>query len=618
SSHRLDTMPQMEIVAQYRALKKEGRLQDALALGRREVSGVEPNTVAQLGKMLQRDLCAEHSMKPLKVFVAGQCTTTYLLPMMIAWAWSDGMHVQVSDGEYDQVVQSLMALKIEDAPEVVVVLPWNQRLLANDSRNAAERIEDEVAFLQQCWAQVARLKCKLVQVSYDWMGVGALGYGLSSRHDGDVSLIQRVNASLRAALPSGAYLVDLKQISSWHGKSRFYDERNYHWLKQPFSPEGLSVVARHIAAGIRVLTTGRKKVLVLDLDNTLWGGVVGELGAHGIAAAGTTEGEAFLAFQKHVKRLGQSGVLLAVCSKNNDADAREPFEKNTQMALRLEDFAAFHASWDTKPSRLRQMALELNLGLDSFVFFDDNPVERAHVRAELPEVLVPEVPADPALYIRVLQETLAFEAVGITGADAARASQYAAESSRKQALGVAASPEEYLTSLEMGAEILPISPDTIDRVVDLITKTNQFNLTTRRHSRAKVEEMAGTPGAVCFAVQLADKFGDYGIISVVLCEPDAAGAGVLRIDTWLMSCRAMGRTVEHLVMNHLMERAQSAGYTHLLGEYLPTQKNAPVKTLLGDLGFTPAGDRGEGWHSLGLTLPPAQSTQVRLLTTENA
>ncbi|MEZ0276969.1 MAG: methoxymalonyl-ACP biosynthesis protein FkbH, partial [Roseimicrobium sp.] len=163
-----------------------------------------------------------------------------------------------------------------------------------------------------------------------------------------------------------------------------------------------------------------------------------------------------------------------------------------------------------------------------------------------------------------------------------------------------------------------ISPDTIDRVVDLITKTNQFNLTTRRHSRAKVEEMAGTPGAVCFAVQLADKFGDYGIISVVLCEPDAAGAGVLRIDTWLMSCRAMGRTVEHLVMNHLVERAQSAGYTHLLGEYLPTQKNAPVKTLLGDLGFTPAGDRGEGWHSLGLTLPPAQSTQVRLLTTENA
>ncbi|QIF01877.1 HAD-IIIC family phosphatase [Roseimicrobium sp. ORNL1] len=626
----------MDTVAQYRALKKEGRLQVALQLARRETSALEPNAVSQLGKMLQKDLCSGRqesaeiatgaaAMEPLRIFVAGQCTTTYLLPMLVAWAWADGMHVQVSDAEYDQVVQSLMALKEEHAPDVVVILPWNQRLLAHDARGAAQRIEDEVAFLQQCWAQVARLKCKMVQVSYDWMGVGALGYGLTSRHEheGDISLIQRVNASLRAALPAGAYLVDLKHISSWHGKSRFYDERNYHWLKQPFSPEGLSAMARHIAAGIRVLTTGRKKVLVLDLDNTLWGGVVGEVGPHGVAtAAGSTEGEAFLAFQKHVKRLRNSGVLLAVCSKNNDADAREPFEKNPHLALRLEDFAAFHASWDTKPKRLREIALELNLGLDSFVFFDDNPVERAHVRAELPEVLVPEVPADPSMYVRVLQETLAFEAVGITSADAARTAQYAAESSRKQALGVAASPEEYLSSLEMGAEILPISAETIDRVVDLITKTNQFNLTTRRHSRVKVEEMAATPGAVCFAVQLADKFGDYGIISVVLAVPDGDGAEAgeaLRLDTWLMSCRAMGRTVEHLVMNHLAERATAAGYLRLLGEYLPTPKNTPVKALLPGFGFdSSAAGRGESWHSLSLTSAPVQSTQVRLLTTENA
>lgn len=628
-------MGSMEIAAQYRALKKEGRLQEALLLARREISSLEPNAISQLGKMLQRDLCARRQesaeistgtamVKPLRIFVAGQCTTTYLLPMLVAWLWADGMHALVSDAEYDQVVQSLMALRVEDAPDVIVVLPWNQRLLAHDARSAAQRIEDEVAFLQQCWAQAARLKCKLVQVAYDWMGVGALGYGLSSRHDheGDVSLIQRVNASLRAALPTGAYLVDLKHISSWHGKSRFYDERNYHWLKQPFSPEGLSVVARHMAAGIRVLTTGRKKVLVLDLDNTLWGGVVGELGAHGVAtAAGSTEGEAFLAFQKHVKQLRKSGVLLAVCSKNNEADAREPFEKNPHMALRLEDFAAFHASWDTKPERLRQIAHELNLGLDSLVFFDDNPVERAHVRAELPEVLVPEVPADPSLYVRVLQETLAFEAVGLTRADAERATQYAAESSRKLALGVAASPEEYLASLEMGAEVLPVSAENIDRVVDLITKTNQFNLTTRRHSRAKVEEMAATHGSVCFAVQLADRFGDYGIISVVLCVPDeeCQSGEALRIDTWLMSCRAMGRTVEHLVMNCITEQATSAGYTRLLGEYLPTPKNTPVKGLLPGFGFdTHAAGRGESWHSLGLTSAPVQSTQVRLLTTEHA
>ena len=603
----------MDAVSQYRALKKEGRLDEALALARREIPAMEPHAVGQIGKMLQKDLpLAGKPQMPLHVQVVGQCTTTYLPPVIVAWAWADGVHVQVKDAEYDQVMQELM--RMEKGPDVIVLLPWNQRLLGHDKRTAGDRIEDEMAFLQGAWGQAARLKSKLVQVTYDWMGVGALGYGLASRHDGDVSLVQRVNASLRAALPAGVYLVDLKHVSSWHGKSRFYDERNYHWLKQPFSPEGLSVIARHMAAGIRVLTSGRKKVLVLDLDNTLWGGVVGEMGSHGIAIGGSTEGEAFLAFQKHVKRLKESGILLAACSKNNDADAREPFEKNEQMALRLGDFAAFHASWDGKPDRLRRMALELNLGLDSFVFFDDNPVERAHVRAELPEVLVPEVPADPSLYIRTLQETLAFEAVEITSADAERASQYVAESSRKQALGAAASPREYLASLQMQAETQPITRGNLDRVVDLITKTNQFNLTTRRHAHAQVQEMVDTPRSVCFAVHLADKFGDYGIISVVLAVPHTEDT--LRIDTWLMSCRAMGRTVEHLVMNCIVHEAKAHKYEKLAAEYLPTPKNVPVKELLPSFGFEPAKFEGEGWHSLSLTSCPPQSTQVALPSPE--
>lgn len=605
----------METTAQYRSFRKEGRMDEAFLLARREVPALGPNQVAQVGKMLQKDLAALPEARPLRILLVGQCTTTYLPPVLVAWAWADGVQVQVRESEYDQVVQTLMAMKVEDAPDVVVILPWNQRLLVHDKRSAADRIEDEVAFLQQCWTEVARLKCKLVQVSYDWMGVGALGYGLSSRQEGDVSLIQRVNASLRAELPAGAFLVDLKHISSWHGKSRFYDERNYHWLKQPFSPEGLSILARHMAAGIRVLSSGRKKVLVLDLDNTLWGGVVGELGPHGVAVGGTTEGEAFLAFQKHVKRLKESGVLLAVCSKNNDADAREPFEANGQLALKLGDFASFQASWDGKPDGLRRIALELNLGLDSFVFFDDNPVERAHVRAELPEVLVPEVPVDPALYIRTLQETLAFEAVEIGAADASRAGQYAAEASRRQQLGAAASPEAYLASLEMCAEVQPISEANLDRVVDLITKTNQFNLTTRRHARTAVQDLVEMAGAVAFAVQLSDKFGDYGIISVVLCAP--VDEQTLRIDTWLMSCRAMARTVEHLVMNHLATEASRRGYTVLQGEYVPTPKNAPVKDLLPSFGFVPRAQGGEGSYSLDLTLPSAQSTQVRLLQVES-
>ena len=582
----------MDAIAEYRALRKDGRLAEAVALLRRDLPLLEPNAVAQAGKLLLKDLASLHAdTKPLDVLVLGQCTTNYLPPVITAWAWSEGMRVTVREGGYDQVIQDLAALDEKSAPDVIVLLPWNQRLLASDARGVAARIEDEMNLLQQAWLQVARLKSKLVQVSYDWSGAGALGFALSSRRGGNIELVRQVNASLHAALPRGAFLVDLESLSAWHGKSRFYDERNYHWMKQPFSTGGLSLLARKIAAGLRALVCGRRKVLVLDLDNTLWGGVVGELGPHGVALGGTPEGESFAAFQKLVKQLKQSGVLLAVCSKNNDADAREPFEKRDDIILRLDDFASFQASWDGKPAAIRRIAEELNLGLDSFVFFDDNPAERAHVRAELPQVLVVEVPADPAQFVRALQDSLAFEAVDIGEADAERAAQYQAEAARRSMQTAAASPEDYLASLVMKASVEPVNEANLDRVVDLITKTNQFNLTTRRHSRAAVEQMIATPRSVCFAVKLQDKFGDYGLISVALALPSHDDA--LHIDTWLMSCRAMGRTVEHFVLNHLVKAARDAGFTRLTGEYLPTAKNTPVRDLLGGFGFVKRSEREE-------------------------
>ena len=580
----------MDVLPHYRSLRKEGRLPEALAFLRAMIPTLDASALAQAGKLLQKDLDSAAETKPLRVLVLGQCTTSFLLPLMTAWSWSQGIHVTACEGGYDQIVQDLMLL--QQAPDVVVLLPWHQRLLAADQRSAAERIEDEMSFLRLAWTQIDRLKAKLVQVSYDWVLPGAAGFALSSRKGGSVECVREMNAALRAALPAGTFFVDLESISAWHGKARFYDERNYHWLKQPFSPEGASSLARHIMTGLRALANGRRKVLVLDLDNTLWGGVVGELGPNGITVGGTTEGEAYLAFQKYVKRLKESGVLLAVCSKNNLEDAREPFEKNETMALQMDDFAAFHASWDPKPERIRAIAEELNLGLDSFVFFDDNPAERAHVRAMLPEVTVVEMPPEPALYSRALQESLAFEAVDLSAADASRADQYQAEARRKDAQAVAASPGEYLASLEMTAKIHPVDETTLDRVVDLITKTNQFNLTTRRHSRAAVEEMLVMPRSVCFAFSLADKFGDYGLISVVLGIPE--DPKTLRLDTWLMSCRAMSRTVEHGVMNHIAAAARALDYEMIIGEYLPTAKNKPVKSLLLDFGFVPLLASAEG------------------------
>jgi FkbH-like protein len=575
----------MRALEEYRRLRNERRWEEAVEFLRPQLEELDAVSLTQAGALLQKDLGKAYpGRKPLDVLVVGQCTTTYLTPVLTAWAWNQSLVVSVRNGDYDQVMQDLM--RLEAAPDAVVVVPWNARLLSGE-RTVAAQAGEEMEFIQQAWAQLARLKCKLVQVGYDWTGPGPLGFGLSARLGGTVQAVQAANAALRSLLPPGAYFVDLESISGWLGRTQFYDDRNYRWMKQPFSPAGLSLLGRHCATGLRVLSAGRKKVLVLDLDNTLWGGVVGELGPHAVAVGGGAEGEAFLAFQKHVKQLKATGVLLAVSSKNNMDDAREPFLHNDQMVLRLEDFAAFAAAWDPKPMQLQHIAQELNLGLESFVFFDDNPAERSHVRAALPEVQVVEVPEDPAAYIRALEASLAFETAGISDADANRTAHYSAEASRRQKQAAAASPEQYLESLEMRAEIQSIGPQNLDRVVDLITKTNQFNLTTRRHSRAAVEEIIRQPGNIAFAVRLKDRFGDYGLIAVILAVP--AEDGVLGIDTWLMSCRAMGRTVEHFTLNHLAAAAFAGGYRCLRAEYLPTPKNTPVKSLLPDLTFLHAG-----------------------------
>ena len=273
-------------------------------------------------------------------------------------------------------------------------------------------------------------------------------------------------------------------VSGEFGRASFYDQRRYYWTKQPFSEAGTLHLTGHLWAGVRALTTGPKKVLVLDLDNTLWGGVVGETGPLGIGLGDSPEGEAYLAFQKHVKDLTRRGIVLAVASKNNPADAREPFETNLDMALKLDDIAAFEACWEPKGATIQRIARTLNLGLDSFVFFDDNPAEREQVRQALPEVEVVDVPEDPAEYVRVLQAGLWFETVGLIDADWRPASeQYAVERKRRELQETSGSLDDYLRSLEMVAEVKAIDEADLQRVVQLPGKTNQFNLTTRRHTR---------------------------------------------------------------------------------------------------------------------------------------
>jgi len=491
--------------------------------------------------------------------------------------------VTVQEAGYDAVLQEIGQ---GEAADVVILLPWTQRLLAPPSRpgeagtlSEESRIEAELALWSAAWEQ--RRGARLIQVGYDWTGPGPAGVLQSER----VRLVRRMNEALRARLPAGAVFLDLEQVSGELGRDRFYDPRRYHWTKQPFSEDGTLALARHLAAGLRALTTGPRKVLVLDLDNTLWGGVVGELGPLGIALGDSPDGEAFRAFQRHVLGLAARGVVLAVASKNNPADAEEPFQKNPDMVLRRTDFAAFEVHWEPKARSLVRIAEALRLGLDSFVFVDDNPAEREAIRQALPEVEVVELPEDPAGYVAALERALLFESAALTAEDAARGAAYQAEARRQAEAASYASLDDYLRSLQMRADVRELDEADVQRVVQLLGKTNQFNLTTRRHGEDRVRAWMQDPRAILLTLRVADRFGDHGLVALLLAVPDPDQPARALVDTLLMSCRVIGRTVEHRLWGELLSRAAARGYTAIRAEYLPTAKNAQVAELYDAFGL---------------------------------
>ncbi len=524
----------------------------------------------------------------LSVLLLGQFTTNWLGTVLTAAAWGRGVALRISEGQYDNVIQELMAPALQsDPPQAIVLLPWHQRLLGKaDERAANEAIADELAYWRQCWQlATGQLGAKLVQVGYDLPLPGPLGYHLAGLGEGAIERVRQANHQLRAELPPGAYFVDLDQIAGQMGREQFYSSRRYYWTKQPFSEVGTQRLCEHLWAGLRAVTTGPKKVLVLDLDNTLWGGVVGETGPLGVGLGEDAAGEAYRAFQKYCKQLAQRGVVLTVASKNNDQDAREPFEQNPAMALKLDDFAAFCATWDPKALSIQRTAATLRLGLDSFVFFDDNPAEREHIRQALPEVEVVDVPEDPALYIAALQAGLYFESLPLTDADRQRSDQYRVEAQRRTLEQSFGSMDDYLASLKMLGDPRDLDDADMPRVVQLIGKTNQFNLTTRRHSEADVRALLAQPRSVGLTLRMEDRLGEHGLISVLLAGADAQDPDTLNIDTWLMSCRVIGRTAEEYFFSVLVERARELGYAKLRGQYIRTAKNQLVEKLYDRLGF---------------------------------
>ena len=402
---------------------------------------------------------------------------------------------------------------------------------------------------------------------------------------GQVEAIRRINQGLSriAQATPGVYVLDYDALMSRHGRLRWHDEQKWLSARMPIAADCLGHMAREYLRFLVPLAGKTCKALVVDLDNTLWGGIIGEEGLNGIRIGPDYPGAAFVALQRAILDLYDRGILLAVCSKNNPEDALEVLQEHPHMLLRPHHFAALRINWNDKAANLREIAAELNIGIDALAFLDDNPQERERVGRELPEVYVIDLPGDPAEFAGALRGCPVFERLSLSADDRERSRHYADDRQRKEVREQAGSLEDFYRSLQMEVEIAPVDSASLARVAQLTQKTNQFNLTTRRYTEQEIAELLANCDWRVYSLRASDKFGDSGLVGVAMTR---TREGVTEIINLLLSCRVIGRTIETAFLAHVAEEARQQGSRRLRGRFLPTKKNAPCRDFYRSHGFT--------------------------------
>lgn len=562
--------------------------------------------------------------KPVRLALLGSCTTDQLAPGLRVGALRHRLWMTLYTSAYGQYQQEAMdsaSTLYAFEPDVALCAFDSQHLLgletaASTAEQADAKVATVIKKLRSLWRLLrSHANLQIIQQTLLPTAQALMGSNEQRLPGAPLNLIRRINTALRvAADEEGVDLLSVDECSERDGLSAWHDARLWLRAKQYVAPPAGPAYGDQVARLIAARRGLSGKCLVLDLDNTLWGGVIGDDGLERIVLGqGSAEGEAFVAFQRYVRDLTRRGVILAVCSKNDEANALLPFTSHPEMVLKRDEIACFVANWQDKASNLRNIAQQLNIGIDSLVFVDDNPFERNLVRRELPMVRVPEMPEDPADYASCVAASGYFEGVRLTEEDRARAGQYQANLKREMLRTSHSNLDSYLRSLDMRLEWSPVTATDLLRVVQLIGKTNQFNLTTRRHDEADVLAMMTDPHAVVLHLRLKDSFGDNGIVAVVAALPDS-NEGDWRIDTWLMSCRVLGRKVEHATLAILAEQATLLGARRLIGEYIMTAKNGMVKEHYPALGFAPLEQREDAarWVlDLGVYSPQEAPMEIR-------
>lgn len=548
-------------------------------------------TFQQLKKLSKTDASA---LPQYSLAVLGDCATQHLATALRGYGVSVGIRLNVFDADYDQIDAQVMAPDSElyrFAPQGVLLQMCTEKLQEAfydcPPEARASFAEDTYARIRQIWSRIgSRIPATVLQCNFPLIDDGVFGQFGNKTEQSFLFQQRKLNYLLMQGCQEAknTFLIDLDALQTALGRSTFADPKLYYVAKMPISLAALPAAAKLVVDVVRSLQGAVKKCLVLDLDNTLWGGVIGDDGLSGIQIGELGTGHAFSDFQKWLKELKNRGILLTVCSKNNEDTAKEPFEKHPEMVLRLEDFSMFVANWEDKARNIRTIQQALNIGMDSMVFLDDNPFERELVRTMIPEITVPELPEDPALYLQYLRGLDLFETASYSREDAGRTEQYREKAQRAAFEAAFQSYDDYLEALQMRASAAAFDPFHYPRIAQLTQRSNQFNLRTVRYTEAEIEALAQDDSRIGLYFTLKDKFGDHGLISVVVLEKQPEDT--LFISEWLMSCRVLKRGMEEFIVDKILSVAARQGFRRVVGEYIPTPKNAMVKDLYEQLGFS--------------------------------
>lgn len=538
--------------------------------------------------------CNNTNLPSIKVALIGDTATQLLVTAIKGTGTLKGYNIDLFEGEYNQVERQFMDLSSDlyqfDA-DFIVVFQSTHKLGEHHSALSQEQqamlAEERLQFVTGICTNPALASKKIIYFNYPEIEDTVFGSYANKVESSFTYQVRKLNYELMRLSQQfpNLFICDIAGLQNKLGRDQMFAANVYTSTEMVLSIDALPYVASRVMDIVCAIKGQFKKCLILDLDNTVWGGVIGDDGLEGIQLGhGLGIGKAFTEFQMWVKKLKQRGIIICVASKNNEETAKEPFEKHPDMVLKLDDIAVFQANWETKVDNIRTIQQILNIGFDSMVFLDDNPFERNMVRENIPAITVPELPEDPAEYLEYLYSLNLFETVSYSNLDKDRTKQYQVEAQRISLSKTFTNEADFLKSLNMVSVVSGFTKFNTPRVAQLSQRSNQFNLRTVRYTDADIEALANDPNVIDLSFTLEDKFGDNGLIAVVIMKPQ--DKETLFVDTWFMSCRVLKRGMENFTLNTMVEKAKNAGYRRIIGEYLPTPKNKMVEEHYAGLGFS--------------------------------